>query len=818
MLEEALSSTTYSPAEAALTFISFLEVELAAGGAAAESRFFKLFSMLCDRVFGVLSMEEGFKHQIGGWLSRQAKWERPNTSVSSQGYSPHYRIPQRNDSSSNNRSDPVIKLLGARAITNSTTSKDQQQPLTLIEAFAKEAEHRPNVRYPFPFEAFPKSTQEAWIALIDAALGGSTALENPPSENLTRLLGSLFRVKPLEQIGLRQYQQAKALQKDNRRPLQLSPMQFQSRSPMSPLATQGSTPTKEKDSHPMINLSMLEYYLVVFIRYPLAPAPLETQPTQTKTATTATRSGVTLPAASRRTEPYGELVYHQLYQEYINYYVPSKVPQGQSNGFAPLQRPSELFIRITVNLWMEGQNSLWPTAKAVKDFQERRGAQTPVDLNTSFDLVRTKYDPPPYQISRSLHKLVARAVSDGAIMDMAQDMYAGYRGANPEILCLSPTMTILQLPFFNYIRGAFRHASIHVQQSPFYAALNDWLVWLEPWNTRHEKGRVQTQRIMNSVSRTHAGSTTPSSRVTYPKATQRSTYKDCWEPYIASNLHLYTVPLALFLRRSRELDFSPREDQRSLNTVQRVFRVFSPQVVAFINKLLQKEAGSKWSSVVARHESNLGVFVPPKCERGLASCQDDMQNLLEEMYLQHMKKVDSMDIVDRSIAFIESFFGGGAYAGEEKELRLVISKAKTIVTFPNDFDVIPSKSRLASDSQDRSLDSDRTADRVSTGFFSDSGLEKISTGATKCNPLEIGYFGDRMLSRPGSHEIALLIPWLVNISNFLNSRLGLQVRKEDGFARDESLIPKRVNLRFLADYRNLVFMTLCYWLLKFIWG
>jgi hypothetical protein len=485
MLEEALSSTTYSPAEAALTFISFLEVELAAGGAAAESRFFKLFSMLCDRVFGVLSKDAGFKHQIGGWLSRHVKWERPNTSLSSQGYTPQYRIPHRNpSSSSSSRSDPVVKLLGARAITNTAeSSKDQQQPLTLIEAFAKEAEHRPNVRYPFPFEAFPKSTQEAWIAMIDAALGGSPASENPPSENLTRLLGSLFRVKPLEQVSLRQHQQAKAQQKDNRRPLQLSPMQFQSRSPMSPLALQGTTPIKENDSHPMISLSMLEYYLVVFIRYPLAPPLSEPQAaTQTKTTT---RSGVIVSPATRRTEPYGESVHYQLYQEYINYYVPNKVPQGQSNGFPPLQRPSELFVRITVDLWLEGQNSLWPTSKAVNDFQERRGPQTPVDLNTSFDLVKTKYDPPPYQITRCLHKLVARAVSDGAIMDMAQDMHAGYRGANPEILCLSPTMTILQLPFFNYVKGAFRHASIHAIQSPFYAALNDWLVWLEPWNTKH---------------------------------------------------------------------------------------------------------------------------------------------------------------------------------------------------------------------------------------------------------------------------------------------------------------------------------------------
>jgi hypothetical protein len=481
MLEEALSSTTYSPAEAALTFISFLEVELAAGGAAAESRFFKLFSMLCDRVFGEISEEDAFKHKVGGWLSRHVRWERPNSSMSSNSSSSHYRIPHRPGAASSSiQTDPVVKLLGARAGASASTPRDQQQPLTLLEAFAKEAEHRPNVRYPFPFEAFPKPTQDAWLALIDMALGSAPSQGFVPSENATRLLDKLFRVKPLEQISLRQHQQAKTEQKDFLRPLQLSPLQFQSRQPLSPMAVHGSTPTKEKDAHPMISLSMLEYYLVIFIRYPLAPPPSQAQPGPTKIV----RSGAPLPS-NQRSEPYGDSVYYQLFQEYTDYYIPNTLPQGQSNGFAALQRPSELFLRIIVELWLEGQNSLLPTTLAVKAFLERPGGKPPVDLNTSFDLIKTKYSPPPSQVTRCLHKLVARAVADGAILDLAKDIHSGYRGANPEILCLTPTMTILQLPFFNYIRSAFRHASIHAKESPFYAALTDWLVWLEPWNARY---------------------------------------------------------------------------------------------------------------------------------------------------------------------------------------------------------------------------------------------------------------------------------------------------------------------------------------------
>jgi hypothetical protein len=249
---------------------------------------------------------------------------------------------------------------------------------------------------------------------------------------------------------------------------------------------QGTTPTKENDSHPTISLSMLEYYLVVFIRYPLAPPSAQQQQTTSQSRATSTdRSGVV--PATRRGEPYGESVYYELFQEYVDYYIPNSMPSGHSSGFAPLQRPSELFVRITVELWLEGQNPIWNTSKSVTAFQERSGQQTPVDLNASFDLIKTKYNPLPFQITRCFHKLVSRAVSDGAILDMARDLYAGYRGTKPEVLCLSPTMAILQLPFFNYIKSAFRHASIHATQSPFYAALNDWLVWLEPWNIRHGK-------------------------------------------------------------------------------------------------------------------------------------------------------------------------------------------------------------------------------------------------------------------------------------------------------------------------------------------
>jgi hypothetical protein len=244
--------------------------------------------------------------------------------------------------------------------------------------------------------------------------------------------------------------------------------------------------------------------------------------------------------------------------------------------------------------------------------------------------------------------------------------------------------------------------------------------------------------------------------------------------------------------------------------------VFTPAVIEVINKLLSsRQSGHRFSGIVARHEHNLGAYAPPSSPLTLSSCQDDMQNLLEEIYLQHLKKLEDLDFIDRAIASIEGFFGQGAYTGEEKELKSLFDKAKVIVGFPDEFEVMPSSSKPRStDSQARSSLDATTSDRTNSGLFSDSGRQRLISGAAKCNPQDIGYFGDKMKSRPQSHEIALLVPILVHASTFLNTRLGIRVDDDtkEGFDHSDSILPKRFNFRFLADYRNIVFICLVSWL------
>ena len=171
--------------------------------------------------------------------------------------------------------------------------------------------------------------------------------------------------------------------------------------------------------------------------------------------------------------------------------------------------------------------------------------------------------------------------------------------------------------------------------------------------------------------------------------------------------------------------------KKSLKTVQKVLRIYTPEVVSVINRLLkgrEAEGVSPMSTpsnkmlagMVKRHEKNLGPFAPPSMSLSLSSCQDDMKNLLEEIFLQHCKKVESLDFFSRTFA---SIFGSGAYLREEKELHMLTKKAKIVVGFAPDYEVVPKINTYnACNAKDTSCDG---SDRAVGGYFSESGRAQV---------------------------------------------------------------------------------------------
>lgn len=322
--------------------------------------------------------------------------------------------------------------------------------------------------------------------------------------------------------------------------------------------------------------------------------------------------------------------------------------------------------------------------------------------------------------------------------------------------------------------------------------------------------------------------------IVLPKPQSSSRFTKEWEPYIAANLHFYTVPLAIFLRRARELDFSPRDFARSFRLVQRVFRVYSPAVVHVINTLLAEGGSHTFSNLVAKHNQHLADFSPANLgQLSLSSLGNDTHNLLEEIYSQYMKKVYERDFFDRMEARIESLFGfAKTTSSEERSIQMLVEKARVIASLPADYKIVPDQS-LRPLSRGNSGEGEQL-ERDQYGLLTDRGRTQLLAGEATCSPNDIVYFGDSMRSRPKSHEIAILIPWTIYASDWLNMKLGLgdqhknhlvaksledpddsvlnELLKEDEASRKQRY---RVNLRFLSDYRNVILISVLVW---FFWS
>jgi hypothetical protein len=473
MLEEALNNEKQAPAETALAMLSFVQIELSAGGAAAETRFFNLYGPLCDRIFGpILSTKDEFRHKDGGWLSMQNAWNQNPSSVPSLREPLSHQIASHTHmtrSSTNSLdTDPVVKLLG----TCGKPTVNEDPPPTLIEAIFNEARNRPAVGFRLPLHALPKATQDAWLALLEISMGGKPA-QFSSSENQTRLLGSILRKPPGDQTELLVYRQNSA-RKRQVQPLQLSPRGFHS-----PMTKKQATPEKkdEEEHPPNAMLSMLEYFLFLFVRYPLAASVPKAPP-----AYAMSSRSISVPV-SRKKDAYGDSVYYHLFRRYMRHFLPYEREEGRSIAFTESNLESELFLRVIIALWLESQARVTPTSKVTQSIAERKNRagimEPPVyDLNVSYDLVQAKYEPPPQQVQRCLRSLVVHLVLDPALSNSIVEPTLGTSSK----WCLGSSMTAMQQPFYNYFRTTLRHASIHASDSPFFAALNIWLIWLEPWN------------------------------------------------------------------------------------------------------------------------------------------------------------------------------------------------------------------------------------------------------------------------------------------------------------------------------------------------
>jgi hypothetical protein len=304
-----------------------------------------------------------------------------------------------------------------------------------------------------------------------------------------------------------------------------------------------------------------------------------------------------------------------------------------------------------------------------------------------------------------------------------------------------------------------------------------------------------------------------------PKAMDKSRYHSGWETYIAANLFVYLVPFAIFLRRAREMDFSTSSTfNRSYQVLRRVFRVFTPDVVAALSRIAYASSSlaheSTCSPLTTQLTKCLGPYAPPPGGGffSLASCQADFRSLLEEIYSHYQKRARERGIVEKMAACIENFFlsrgfGAASFESEERMIKRLVDDARLIGQFPIEDQIVGSFVSSEKENGFSKTNEYAFTDsplRNEEGMLTAQGSKLAMTGAIKCDPLDVHFRGDPMLARPGSYEIVALVELTVWISQEINQRLGLKARPSKSH---HFLGFDRINLRFFADYRNLLFIA-----------
>lgn len=258
---------------------------------------------------------------------------------------------------------------------------------------------------------------------------------------------------------------------------------------------------------------------------------------------------------------------------------------------------------------------------------------------------------------------------------------------------------------------------------------------------------------------------------------------------MAANLYFYLVPLAIFLRRARELDFSSSRFEASMTVVGRVLRMYSPELLKVLQRLLQGEL----EGVAAKHHLNLEPFAPPR-PISLASLRPDLQKLLEEVYMERNKRSRELGTLGRAFVKLEGMLSG---SNDEKVFEHFLNQSRLLGQwdddFPCSFVVSPVQSSFVAGTA-----IEDAPKRTFEGELSEKGREEVLNGWVKCNPAEISSKGDPMRVAVRTHEISFLVRLALALSDLLNERFGFSERSVFRF-----------NLRFLADYRNLLSSVIC---------
>jgi hypothetical protein len=205
--------------------------------------------------------------------------------------------------------------------------------------------------------------------------------------------------------------------------------------------------------------------------------------------------------------------------------------------------------------------------------------------------------------------------------------------------------------------------------------------------------------------------------------------------------------------------------------MQRIFRVYTIDLVNCVDCLL-KNNEPKYMRLVQEHLQRLGSYAPPQLiPMSLASCQDDMKILLEDIELRQSKGV-------------ESFWGpSGSTPGRVPAEFL--KHARWMVNLPANYQV-SAKSKNTIRVKDPFLNPP-SLPVDANGRLTEEAMLKVYHGEVKCDPAAVVYNGDYMRRALETNEIEILVKIFIDLSEKVHERTGY-----------------KLDFRFFADWRNLL--------------
>ncbi|RLN94648.1 hypothetical protein BBJ28_00009286 [Nothophytophthora sp. Chile5] len=632
---------------------------------------------------------------------------------------------------------------------------------------------------------------------------------------------------------------------------------------------------------PELLVSITELYLFYFLRHPASSSHPSGSTTASSSSTasglTASSSGTsasTLSSAAKSRQSSWRMFVHDgvtalargnpynvLLLQCLRAFLPDSKRGVKSRFHGKLLQHSSLFLHILIEFWLR-QNLIAFSDEPLGASTAAAGVIPPPppgnQLVSPFATVHTytSYMAPSDDLLSSLLLTIIHLLSDSfypaALAEEANNgsqvgVGTGGLVAGSGGVYLTPSVTVLRRPLYEFFRLVFSRAPIGLSPTAFLAITDVWLAYIQPWNCRAWADSQQPA----------TGGAAPATGT----ETAVGGYSSVWESYVLANYHFYTTLLGAFVERAKELDFSAG-DERNLQIVDRVMSVFSPDLLALLRRAsfhMEKSqpfavpySFNRSSSFTRSRSGSFGSSSKSKPSAG------DALTATQAHVLSFYCK--SLGIECTPVPLHDSFHRDAERLFDKLWMAAAASSAastpsKTAVHSPADLyqnvsavfrsshaktvdktaEQVQRLSRLlrrvfeisdayvASTAHSRSSAADTAGGLESFApsrdprlphLLSPEGVFQLKHGLRLCSPDTAEYLGDPMLSPICSYEVAWLVRLSYRVSTWLNEQLGLVnpyhgKRFEDNLEVDPAspFVRFRFNFRFLANTVNLSYLA-----------